>query len=239
MKRPSALRPAFTLIELLVVIAIIAILASILFPVFAQARESARKTVCVSNEKQMGTATMLYCHDYDDHYAAQSLEEPTIAEVSGGELWNYYDAHFPYLKNRQVWLCPNDVKNNSLKVEAPNMGYHFNGNVITALGLNLAAIQSPSGLMLIRESGAGIVYNIAYLRPYRDGCDDTIGWVQPAGYQNNFPHRRGINLLVTDTHVKWFTPSGSFTLSQFPGDVGSSTNKNHPGLPHPCPPPSP
>src|SRR5438067_7411849 len=61
-------RPAFTLIELLVVIAIIAILAAILFPVFARARESARRSTCLSNLRQLGTATMMYLQDYDDTY---------------------------------------------------------------------------------------------------------------------------------------------------------------------------
>ena len=231
MRNSSSNRHAFTLIELLVVIAIIAILAAILFPVFAQARESARKTVCVSNEKQIGTATAMYCHDYDERYAAQPFEGSLIAEAPGGNPWNYYNALFPYLKNKVVWLCPDDLVNANpvLKVVAPNMGYHFNGNVITPKGLHLAAVQSPSGLMLMRESGVGTVYNQAYLRPYPGDCDDTIGWAPPLGSPYKFPHRNGINLLITDTHVKWFTPTSSFALSQFPGDTGASTKALHPG----------
>ena len=231
MPRHSFSRHAFTLIELLVVIAIIAILAAILFPVFAQARENARKTVCVSNEKQIGTATAMYWHDYDERFAAQPVEASLIQEAAGGDAWNYYNASFPYLKNKQVWLCPDDVANTNpvLKVAAPNMGYHFNGNVITPKGVALAAIQSPSGLMLMRESGVGTVYNRAYLRPYPGDCDDTIGWAPPPGSPYKFPHRNGINLLIADSHVKWYIPESSFSLSQFPGDNGSSTKVLHPG----------
>src|SRR5438034_2820234 len=71
-------RLAFTLIELLVVIAIIAILAAILFPVFAQARESARKASCLSNTKQLGLATMMYTQDYDEMYPCNSWDTPPI-----------------------------------------------------------------------------------------------------------------------------------------------------------------
>src|ERR671937_1224431 len=68
---PRARQSAFTLIELLVVIAIIAILAAILFPVFAQAREQARKTTCLSNEQQIGLAFRMYAQDYDETYTWQ------------------------------------------------------------------------------------------------------------------------------------------------------------------------
>jgi prepilin-type N-terminal cleavage/methylation domain-containing protein len=99
----------FTLIELLVVIAIIAILAAILFPVFAQARENARKTACLSNLKQLGTGIMMYTQDYDD-YLPNNLDG-TIAGKKDTNLW--YDLSGsgmvdPYLKNKQVWFCPSD-----------------------------------------------------------------------------------------------------------------------------------
>jgi len=105
----------FTLIELLVVIAIIAILAAILFPVFAQAREAARKTTCLSNNKQLGLAVMQYVQDYDEMYPCISWDTPPIGDANNDtHSANYLTAVnwmyriMPYMKNRQILLCPSD-----------------------------------------------------------------------------------------------------------------------------------
>src|SRR5947199_8068422 len=92
----------FTLIELLVVIAIIAILAAILFPVFAQARENARKTTCLSNNKQIGLAAAMYAQDYDNMYPPQRADG-LVSMAAGGKEGTYYDALLPYNKGGQVW----------------------------------------------------------------------------------------------------------------------------------------
>ncbi len=99
---------AFTLIELLVVIAIIAILAAILFPVFAQARERARAAQCLSNLKQIGTGLMMYVQDYDEAYPAAQVRP--VPPVNGGGSTNMpIDSQLaPYIKNDQVWACPSD-----------------------------------------------------------------------------------------------------------------------------------
>jgi prepilin-type N-terminal cleavage/methylation domain-containing protein len=105
MKRIGA--PAFTLIELLVVIAIIAILAAILFPVFAQAREKARQVSCLSNMKQIGLGLYMYVQDYDEFMPYALQNDPPIN--GGGTNLVPIDGQVqPYIKNTQVWHCPSD-----------------------------------------------------------------------------------------------------------------------------------
>jgi len=119
---------AFTLIELLVVIAIIAILAAILFPVFARAREKARQTACLSNMKQIGTASQMYVQDYDQAYpdsrvagtfaldgqykgAAHLCDwADRIYANDGNTVAGVGATYAPYIKNIQVFRCPSDPK---------------------------------------------------------------------------------------------------------------------------------
>jgi prepilin-type N-terminal cleavage/methylation domain-containing protein/prepilin-type processing-associated H-X9-DG protein len=102
----SPKRSGFTLIELLVVIAIIAILAAILFPVFAQAREKARSTSCLSNERQIMTGVKMYAQDYDE----QSLYYVWLPNGPGGVTSPWQEAVNPYIKNQQIWICPSAPK---------------------------------------------------------------------------------------------------------------------------------
>lgn len=100
-------RTGFTLIELLVVIAIIAILAAILFPVFAQAKEAAKKTSCLSQIKQVGLAVNMYLVDADDTYP--TVLGPANPINGGGNGWEPYDVQLqPYVKNDKIYLCPDD-----------------------------------------------------------------------------------------------------------------------------------
>jgi len=94
----------FTLIELLVVIAIIAILAAILFPVFAQAREKARQTACLSNNKQIGTGLMMYVQDYDETYPCINRGLITGNTTAYYMMWT--SQVYPYIKNTDVFQCP-------------------------------------------------------------------------------------------------------------------------------------
>lgn len=124
----GSLRRGFTLIELLVVIAIIAILAAILFPVFARARESARKTACVSNVRQLGTAWMMYVQDYDENFpptnsALNSQWGPSTKytgkfpckpcrprlKTNDSIIYDPTVYAIPYVKNYDMFKCPSDV----------------------------------------------------------------------------------------------------------------------------------
>ncbi|MEI6431534.1 MAG: DUF1559 domain-containing protein, partial [bacterium] len=97
-------RKAFTLIELLVVIAIIAILAAILFPVFAQAREKARSISCLSNDKQLGLALMMYAQDNDERYPFGHVNDADAE----GDAQSWVDSVQPYVKSRLLHRCPSD-----------------------------------------------------------------------------------------------------------------------------------
>ncbi|MDX1934165.1 MAG: DUF1559 domain-containing protein [Capsulimonadales bacterium] len=108
---------AFTLIELLVVIAIIAILAAILFPVFAQAREKARQTSCLSNLKQLTLGWIMYAQDYDENFPQWKWgenfksswgDQGSVSPNNATTLWT--NAIFPYVKNAQVYYCPSDAR---------------------------------------------------------------------------------------------------------------------------------
>ena len=113
--RSQGTRRGFTLIELLVVIAIIAILAAILFPVFAQAREKARQTSCLSNMKQLGTAAMMYSQDYDETMPETGWQGPCSDPVTGAATDNFFSGVYsfpiasqPYAKNYKILVCPSD-----------------------------------------------------------------------------------------------------------------------------------
>src|SRR2546427_6300511 len=118
----------FTLIELLVVIAIIAILAAILFPVFAQARDKARQASCLSNAKQLGIAVTMYVQDYDETFFWQAAwdEERELGAGSWGPSFKSYirwpTAHLPYIKNQQVFKCPSDRNPNRSYCAPPGGG---------------------------------------------------------------------------------------------------------------------
>jgi prepilin-type N-terminal cleavage/methylation domain-containing protein/prepilin-type processing-associated H-X9-DG protein len=160
-------KSAFTLIELLVVIAIIAILAAILFPVFAQAREKARQTSCLSNTKQLGTAMMMYVQDYDELYPrAQYCVAPALvpgAEATsnttctfagnasgqvtgGGQLMNHFKWYgwlYPYTKNMQIFRCPSRTIDEITWKQGGQIanGYALN---LSVTGFAAGAFDNPS-----------------------------------------------------------------------------------------------
>ena len=111
-QRTSPRSGAFTLIELLVVIAIIAILAAILFPVFAKARERAKSTTCINNEKQIGIALMTYASDYEDRFPRSAWNNNDASHPFMDQdcpSFGYDLVIMPYVKNWDVFVCPNQV----------------------------------------------------------------------------------------------------------------------------------
>lgn len=158
----------FTLIELLVVIAIIAILAAILFPVFARARENARRTSCLSNIKQIGLGFMQYTQDYDEKYPrayyVNTVEPPVGANPkwsdpgSGLYAWFWQQMIYPYTKSVQIYRCPNGES----ALSSPVWGqYGVNANLISNNTDNttvaLAAIDSPATAYMGSDSGTYVI----------------------------------------------------------------------------------
>lgn len=205
MKRKLVGRSGFTLIELLVVIAIIAILAAILFPVFARARENARKSTCQSNLKQLGNGLMMYLQDYDERFPAGDVAG--IA-ATGGVFFGLD----PYLKNTQVWVCPSDSLQNVLSLEAPTRWPAFNRPA--SYGYNYWwQYQSQAVAQAVSET-AMIVEMIERPYFYADGhngfLDPPTNTVYPIcdaahSYRvsNAARHSEGLNMMFADGHVKW------------------------------------
>jgi len=162
----------FTLIELLVVIAIIAILAAILFPVFAQARESARKTSCLSNHKQAGLGQLMYLQDYDETFVLYATFGENLLRDNGTVYRNYlgWPAEIqPYVKNKDIFTCP-DVKdlgfitatNSARKLLYSSIGYNYGYLAVFTPGANtdpnpfipltLAAVKKPASIVMDMDS---------------------------------------------------------------------------------------
>jgi prepilin-type N-terminal cleavage/methylation domain-containing protein/prepilin-type processing-associated H-X9-DG protein len=161
---------AFTLIELLVVIAIIAILAAILFPVFAQAREKARQTSCLSNSKQYALASLMYIQDYDEAFPMSAYLNTTCNTANPMSVATFYWAVNPYVKNAGITQCPSEPQAMSVQalVGAPcpdtppftsytvNHALYANGFVPNVSTVKLAAINRPADTIMAYDGNTAM-----------------------------------------------------------------------------------
>ena len=182
-------RRGFTLIELLVVIAIIAILAAILFPVFAAARERGRQIVCTGNLSQLAKAFRMYADDHEGHmprdiYWAMALAG-FPAHIEQGNLW-------PYVKSRGVYLCPSDKGRHAARgVLSPGETFYplsYSMNPVLSGG-KVDRIRRPSTVFLL-------------LHEMRSTIDDGVFW-WPGDNLPERVHWGGTTLAYCDMHVKW------------------------------------
>ncbi len=196
------MRRGFTLIELLVVIAIIAILAAILFPVFARAREKARQTSCLNNVRQLMTGHAMYVQDYDEKCIMRyyDVEQPPGSD-NWGERIEWYEAIMPYVKNQQVFTCPSSPLSSWLTYtmncqrEISSQSYHGSGDT-----LSLADIEAPAEVILLAEMPAGgSAHRVC--PPYHDDSQ----YCRPITLNDGDKiHNGGANYGFFDGHAKWF-----------------------------------
>ena len=195
----------FTLIELLVVIAIIAILAAILFPVFAKAREKARQSSCTSNLKQIGLAMLQYAQDYDEKFVLMGTGNQPTPVVANDTYFNYNPGSayqyfyrswasniYPYMKNLQVYRCPSTDYNNYGVAYGVPTNLFQNGVRATAFSttapIPMAKLAQPSETLMVSEKGQGGGYQYILSGPY---------------YACRADHNEGGNTAFFDGHVKW------------------------------------
>jgi len=197
------MRRAFTLIELLVVIAIIAILAAILFPVFARAREKARQASCASNLKQIALAERMYEQDYDGRGSVNHCG----VQVNG-RWWEWWSALQPYTKNWNVFRCPSSSINiyNGVNYGKRGCGDSpLSGENSNAMWYgDIVGLPAPAETIQFADWGTG---NGHRLCPH---------WHQGAtyvGYPHAYLHNDGSNYAFYDGHVKWMKYSSTFSAS--------------------------
>ena len=217
-------RNAFTLIELLVVIAIIAILAAILFPVFAQAREKARAVSCLSNQKQLGTAMMMYVQDYDEVFPGY-VQDTFIGMGNDTPIWA--GMLQPYIKNQQIFVCPSasNSKFGGIWGERgwPSVGLnnHFGGWIqgTEPMRVALASMNKPAQNVVFADSSPGnrLQGFRGYLsdnwNPRSGPCGAPIV-VNGTGDTLSDRHQKGANVTLADGHSKFnqitrLLPNGS------------------------------
>ena len=217
MKDRHLLRNAFTLIELLVVVAIISIIAAILFPVFAKAREKARQATCASNLRQLGLAFAQYAQDYDEYVPCGNIH--CLNEGWGGQLYSY-------LKNAGVFQCPDDPTSPRSRTTASDGKAHICSPVSYAFNRNLNGRLDPDPLYVgYGVDGALAEFNApaSTIEIYEIGVPDQLVW---SGQYNvadlSTPNEAGGN--VDATGHRSYSPAGNGLWARNDGAVNVVQN---------------
>jgi prepilin-type N-terminal cleavage/methylation domain-containing protein/prepilin-type processing-associated H-X9-DG protein len=212
----------FTLIELLVVIAIIAILASILFPVFARARENARRTSCGSNLKQIGLGIMQYTQDYDEKFplgmpSATAPIPQTVAGTPGmtfdtcgfsdqcGKYISWMDITYPYVKSTQLFRCPSATTTWGNGTVSYGYSNKISNSLANIAPISLSAINRPSEIFMVLDFSrtyATLITDLGTYVAFADDADSNVRGITT-------PHFDGTNFLYADGHVKWLLKSNA------------------------------
>ena len=233
MMRVSNRNKGFTLIEILIVVAIIAILAAILFPVFARARENGRRASCASNVKQISLGIMQYAQDYDEKLPLFQTSGFAIG-TTNGTAWSQQIQ--PYLNSMQIFQCPSEP-NPSAAAGTNGAGYTdygmatyctiYNGCTSYSTGVALASFVSPSLSVMVFEMPNGAANN-GYNGCTNWNCSgsaNTPGKLAFAGPGADAQiHLAGENVGFADGHVKWMKgASKSYFANVYNGRTPVST----------------
>ena len=209
----------FTLIELLVTIAIIAILAAILFPVFARARENARRSSCTSNLKQIAVGIRMYTQDYDERFPMYKVND---SNVTAANPYGWTDALQPYIKSIQIFQCPSEpTESNSNPILGGYTDYWINAETSSSTtSASLAQVAFPSETILSGDGDSGNArYNANGVtnntKGFNSSCSTRTS-TDPQGLNRaKIPggaysrHLDGTNFAFIDGHVKWLKGDGT------------------------------
>ena len=218
-RMPESPGRAFTLIELLVVVAIISLLAAILFPVFARARESARRASCMSNLRQLGMGMVMYVQDNDEIYPPRSIDvwggTPSLNngctdlpgcyfKTWGGSNYNHYfawqDSIFPYVKELNAYNCPSQSSTTygGYGYSSAVNGYRadwYHSPAHPRIPAHIASFTHPSSTVVLMDCAEG-------------GCsfaNPTDNYKERTPTDKRFlPHFEGATFTFADGHVKWY-----------------------------------